>query len=367
MRATNAIDFWRGAALVMIFINHIPGNAFSYFTLRNFAIVDAAELFVFLAGWSLYHATGGVARADTAPRIGFRLVTRAIELYRAHLVTSVMAFALCAGMALATGNALYLDWNGAGPMFQDPPRAIVGLVTLSFQLGYFNILPLYVVLLLVAPVLIVVARVSPVAGLTVSLLVYGLALVTRLIPPAWPAYERWYFNPLSWQLLLVMGYLAARLRETFRRLPKVVTELLPAAATILLFGLVCIRFQLFPDPIDVPEPRMLFLFDKTYLSPARLISIAALVLAFSCTYSWLCHWIGPFDEFLCSLGRNSLAVFSVGSLLSLVGQFIRFSGDGGFLIDLGLVASGIGALGMTAWFVEWRERLPAGLSRQRSS
>ena len=53
MRAENAVDFWRGVALVMIFINHVPGNVFSYYTLRNYAISDAAELFVFLAGWSL--------------------------------------------------------------------------------------------------------------------------------------------------------------------------------------------------------------------------------------------------------------------------------------------------------------------------
>ena len=51
MRAENAVDFWRGVALVMIYINHVPGNVFSYYTLRNYAISDAAELFVFLAGW----------------------------------------------------------------------------------------------------------------------------------------------------------------------------------------------------------------------------------------------------------------------------------------------------------------------------
>ena len=28
MRDPNAIDFWRGVALVTIFVNHIPGNFF---------------------------------------------------------------------------------------------------------------------------------------------------------------------------------------------------------------------------------------------------------------------------------------------------------------------------------------------------
>lgn len=367
MRKTNAVDFWRGLSLIMIFINHIPGNAFAYLTLRNFSIVDSAEVFVLLAGWSLYHATGGVRHPESWQRVGFRLVTRAIELYRAHLVTSVLAFALSALMAFWTSNALFLDWNNAGPMFQDPPNAMVGLVLLTYQLGYFNILPLYVVILLMAPPLVLLARQHPITAMIVSGLFYGLALVTRLSPPAWPESESWFFNPLSWQLLLVTGFVCARTADLSRGLPGTMEMLWPAAWTILLIGLVVTRFQINPDPIAVPEPRLLFLFNKAYLSPARLVTVLAIVIAFCRLYSWLGPRLGPLDEFICSLGRNSLPVFAVGSLLSLVGQFIRFSNGGSFLFDLGLVASGLGLLGMTAWFVEWRDRLPAGLVRERSS
>ena len=52
-RQANAIDFWRGFALVTIFVNHIPGIYFERFTHKNYSISDSAELFVFLAGWSL--------------------------------------------------------------------------------------------------------------------------------------------------------------------------------------------------------------------------------------------------------------------------------------------------------------------------
>lgn len=61
MREANAIDFWRGFALVTIFINHIPGNYYSRFTHGNISDSDSADLFVFLAGWSMRYATG----ADT--------------------------------------------------------------------------------------------------------------------------------------------------------------------------------------------------------------------------------------------------------------------------------------------------------------
>ena len=52
-REPNAVDFWRGFALASIFINHIPGIWYERLTHRNFSISDSAELFVFLAGWSL--------------------------------------------------------------------------------------------------------------------------------------------------------------------------------------------------------------------------------------------------------------------------------------------------------------------------
>ena len=56
MRAPNEIDFWRGFALVTIFINHVPGIYFERFTYRNVSLSDSAELFVFLAGCCIAHS-----------------------------------------------------------------------------------------------------------------------------------------------------------------------------------------------------------------------------------------------------------------------------------------------------------------------
>ncbi|MGT2479265.1 OpgC domain-containing protein [Methylobacterium oryzae CBMB20] len=69
MRDPNAIDFWRGFALITIFINHIPGNTFERYTFSQYGISDAAELFVFLAGWSIGIATRG-ATAIRSRRAG---------------------------------------------------------------------------------------------------------------------------------------------------------------------------------------------------------------------------------------------------------------------------------------------------------
>lgn len=44
------LDMFRGLALLMIFINHVPGTAWENFTSRNFGFSDAAEAFVFMSG-----------------------------------------------------------------------------------------------------------------------------------------------------------------------------------------------------------------------------------------------------------------------------------------------------------------------------
>ena len=62
-RPPNPIDFWRGLALVFIFINHIPGIFYSHFTHAQYSISDSADLFVFLAGWALRYVGEGVGSA----------------------------------------------------------------------------------------------------------------------------------------------------------------------------------------------------------------------------------------------------------------------------------------------------------------
>jgi hypothetical protein len=356
MREANPIDFWRGLALLMIFVDHVPGNAFSSYTLRNFAVSDAAELFVFLAGWSLSHATGSPAASDPATRVTFRLVWRALQLYRAQIVITFLALAILAGTSLLRGNPLYLEWNDAGLAFYDPVHAIPGLALLTYQLGYFNILPLYIVLLLIAPVFIVIARRNVALAVVLSLALYGVALVTGLTLPSWPSQDQWYFNPLSWQLLLVLGFVAAdrvRTSDNFRR---AAAGLRPyAVAAAVAFALVT-WLHLWPDPIHMPEPRLLFLFDKTHLSPARIVSLLAIVLAFQGVHRLIAPALGPVDTWMCKLGRNSLPVFAVGSLLALIGQLVRFASEGDFLVDVAIVVCGFVLSGVTAWFVEWRQQ-----------
>ena len=184
MREPNAIDFWRGLALITIFVNHMPGNLFEPFMYSRYTISDATELFVFLAGWSLALATkrGGVA--DPPGAVIMRVATRTVEVYRAQLVITAIAFAMIAAAALYFDNPLLLEWHGAGAFFGAPIPSIIGWVALTYQLGYFNILPLYVVLLMLAPIFILIARASRWAALAASFALYMACLVYEIAMPS---------------------------------------------------------------------------------------------------------------------------------------------------------------------------------------
>src|SRR4030095_6200498 len=59
-REANAVDFWRGIALITIFVNHIPGNFYGQYTHANYSISDSADLFVFMAGRARAPPGGGI-------------------------------------------------------------------------------------------------------------------------------------------------------------------------------------------------------------------------------------------------------------------------------------------------------------------
>ena len=140
-RQANAVDFWRGFALVSIFVNHIPGIWFERLTHRNFSISDSAELFVFLAGWSLGLLVSSRSAATNSALLVFRLGGRAVTIYAAQILISSIALALLASAAYAFDNPLILEWHNAAAIFQEPALTHIGLVLLSHHLGYFDAPP----------------------------------------------------------------------------------------------------------------------------------------------------------------------------------------------------------------------------------
>jgi hypothetical protein len=370
MRTPNEIDFWRGFALVTIYVNHIPGIYFERFTFRSVSLSDSAELFVFLAGWSMRLSIQDKRLSPS--RLVLRLGGRAVTLYIAQLLITEFAIAMLAGASIYLDAPFLLDWHNASALFREPVEANIGLVMLTHQLGYFNILPLYIVLMATAPLIALVDRYIKPVLLPLSLTIYFLALTFGINIQTWPVEGMWFLDPLAWQLVFVLGFSLADmdgLGAFARRHMKIVKA---AAVPIVCLGAWTAWTHFSPSPIDVPEPKLFFMFDKTFLSPARLIHVLAMVGLFAGTYKYIMPWIPLTARYFSMLGRNSLNVFCVASILSLAGQIIRYAFEGGIVMDGFLIIFGFSIMGCVAWISEWRDRLrekavPLGASLPVSS
>ena len=356
MREPNAVDFWRGLALVTIFVNHIPGVWWEFLTHRNISLSDSAELFVFLAGWSLRRVAEEGGERPPLGGLLLRLSGRAISIYAAQIFLTTLAIALIAAAALALDNPLLLEWNNSAAVFSDPVPAHVGLMLLTHQLGYFDILPLYVVLMLAGPVMVVLDRISPALLIVASLGCYLAVLATGFNLPTWPVDGVWYFNPLAWQIVFVLGFLFARESRTGQPFAAALPRLRWLAWPVVILAAVALRTGWLPDPLQVPEPTLFYVVDKTYLTPLRLGQFLMLVIAMTPLFSPIHRYVPGITEFFSAMGRNSLNVFCVASLLSLAGQIARFIFGSAFLTDTAILAVGVGALRFTAWVSEWRSR-----------
>lgn len=355
MRGPNAVDFWRGFALATIFVNHIPGIIFERVSFREYSLSDSAELFVFLAGVSLRYLVRALHREPLSAAV-YRLAGRALTIYFAQLVITSLAIAITAGAAKALDQPAILQWNNAAAVFEDPVDAHIGLALLRYQLGYFNILPLYVVLMAFAPTIAIIDRLAPRLLLPLSAGLYLYTLATGWNLPTWPVEGSWYFSPFAWQFIFVLGFYLAG-PSGYGRWPEGLKQaLFWLAALQALGGGLATWFDLSPDPALAPRAQLFFLFDKTFLSPPRLIHALALARLFLGAFPHILRATPWLADYLAMLGRNSLEVFCAGSLLSLAGQMARYAFDGRLGIDLAVLLLGLICLGFVAWLTEWRKR-----------
>jgi hypothetical protein len=354
-----AVDFARGLVLVAMTIDHLPGNPLEHFTPRNFALSDSAEAFVFLSGLSVglvYYRRALAGGLAPVARSCFR---RAGRLYGVHVLMTAAALAIFAAAYWLGGfNDALIAPHGRAIVFHQPLRGALGVALLSHQLGYFNILPLYVALMALAPLILAVARFSPTAALVAALGAYVAVKWLGIDLPNWPEPGGWFFNPLAWQLVFTLGVLAGvRWGETPPRRSTILQafclSLCVAGALIVSDG-----FGLLPGLRD--NAYAILDIGKQDLGAARLVNFLALayLLATSPLLGALART--PAGEAVQGLGRRSLPVFTAGSLLCALGQagesLLAASVDDRMAqsLELGYTLASIGALFVLASWLECR-------------
>lgn len=351
------LDMFRGLALVMIFINHVPGNFYENLTSRNFGFSDAAEAFVFMSGLAAGLAySGRFATGPLWPAIA-RVWARARHLYFVHLTITVIALAIFAAAAAWFGLYQVLESNNIAPLFQQPLEVMIGLPLMTHQLGYLNILPLYITLLLATPGIIMLGRRWPVPTLIGSIVMWLLAGQFRLNLPNYPIPGGWFFNPLSWQLLFTIGLLSGMAMKQSQRFVPRLDWLLRLCAGFIVLVVVWMKVPAVGDAgrhvLDffsrLGVPYYMTWFDKTYLALPRLLHALALfyVVGSLPIMRQLAEsrWVAP----LRLMGRQGLAVFATGTVLSLFLQAVKAGITADFWLDTLLIGGGLAGLVLLAY------------------
>src|SRR5258708_5664435 len=200
------LDLLRGVANWAIFLDHIPDNVVNWVTTRNYGFSDAADLFVFISGY-----TASFVYARMMIERGFivgatRLTKRVWQLYVAHIILFVIYIVSISYLALRFGDSEIInEFNVAGLVDHATETLRQGLF-LKFKPVNLDVLPLYIVLMgLFPPVLWMMLR-QPNLTLLASIVLWLAARQFGWNLSAYPA-GTWYFNPYCWQVLFVFGFL----------------------------------------------------------------------------------------------------------------------------------------------------------------
>lgn len=369
------LDMFRGLALVMIFINHVPGTVYELFTNRNFGFSDAAEAFVFMSGLAagLAYSSPFLNRTPLWLAV-VRPWARARQLYFVHLALTVIFLGTFAGAAHFFGLYELLETNNLRMLVRNPLPTLVGLPLLTHQFGYLNILPLYLVLLLVTPGLIVIGLKRPFWLLAGSVLVWFLAGLFRLNFPNYPNSGGWFFNPLSWQLLFVIGLLAGLGMKQGRQMFPPNPIAFAGAALMLVLALLWMKVP----PIGalansgmhwlyrLGAPFHIHSFDKTFVSMPRLVHALCLFYVLASIGAVRQLAASRIAAPLRSMGRQGLAVFSVGTALSLLFQAVKAAIPDNPLTDGIMLGLGLLIMVGLAYILNRTVQMRAGLAREKA-
>jgi hypothetical protein len=353
------LDLFRGIANWAIYLDHIPDNVVNWITTRNYGFSDAADLFVFISG---YTASFVYARMmiDRGFIVGAtRLTKRVWQLYVAHIVLFVIYIVAISYLATRFGVSEIIDeFNVAGLVDHASDTLAQGLI-LKFKPVNLDVLPLYIVLMgFFPPVLWMMLR-QPDLTMIASIVLWLVARQMGWNFAAYPA-GTWYFNPYCWQVLFVFGSWCA-LGGARRSM-----GIIMAPATLyfclayLLFALIMTMAGRFPD-YGTMMPHWLYSAfnpnDKTNLAPYRFLHFVVIVIMVIrfVPKEWPgLEWKG-FDP-LVVCGQQSLAVFCVGVFLSFIGHFTLMLSSGSLLAQILVSAAGIAIMTTVAYYISWSKR-----------
>ena len=275
-----------GIANWFLFLDHIPHNAVSSLTLRNFGFSGATDLFVFVGGYAAATMYGKII-VERGFVVGTtRIFRRLWQLYAAYVVLFVIYVDLIGYVATQTAAPeIIAEFNVTG-FIDHPIRTLIHGLLLRAKPLNLDVLQLFIALMACLPVILFGMLRWPRATVTGSVVLYLAAGVFDWNLSSFPE-GRWYFNPFSWQLLFVLGaWFAlggaeqARLIRSMQKLP----ALRILALLYLLFALVITSTARLPELAQIIPDSVLTTFlpgERQTLAPFRVLHLLSMAFLFT--------------------------------------------------------------------------------------
>jgi hypothetical protein len=363
------LDLFRGLALWLIYIDHVSPDLLTWFTIRNYGFSDAAEIFIFISGFTAALVYGR-ATFEKGIVIGTaRIVRRVWQIYTTHLLLFLLLMAEIAFVTAWSGKQFYMHEMVVEDFFRRPGADMIQALFLRFRPLNMDVLPLYVVLMCALPVVLLLAKWRRDLPLILSIALYIVANRFDLHFSTYPD-GFWSFNPFGWQLLFVFGAWCALGGAT---------RLRPILASPIVFWVavayLCAAFSLtmtwyFPHLESfVPGWLSYWIYpinktDFDVLRFAHFLALAVVGLHFVPP-----NWPGlrsPWAQPLILCGQYSLQIFALGVALSFAGYALLMELDAGVALHFIVGAAGILILYGVARMFTWYKRVTASPPRAKT-
>jgi hypothetical protein len=354
------LDLFRGIALWLIFLDHIPTNIVNWATLRNYGFSDATEIFVFISGYTAAFVYGRAMRERGFVVAAARVLRRTWQIYVAHIFLFAIYLAEISYVAQSFDNPLYGEEMGILDFLKQPDVTIMQALLLKFKPVNMDVLPLYIVLLAFFPPILWLLLRNASLALAASGVLYALMWWFGWNLPAYPS-GSWAFNPFAWQLLFVLGAWCALggAQRLSRWVTSPVTVTLAAIYLLLSFGVVMTWY--FPR-LAFLVPRVvadvIYPIDKTNLDILRILhflSLAVIVVKLV-PMGWPGLRARIFrPAIIC--GQHSLEIFCLGVFLSFAAHFVLTEISSRFLVQILCSAVGIALMVAAAELLTWYKNL----------
>jgi hypothetical protein len=356
--------------LWLIFLDHIPDNIVNLFTLRNYGFSDATEIFIFISGYTAAFVYGRAMRERGFIVSSARILRRAWQIYVAHIFLFTIFMAEIAYVAATFSNPLYAEEMNILGFLKQPDVAIFQALLLKFKPVNMDVLPLYIVLLLLFPPVLRVLLWQPAYALAGAAIVYVLALHFHVNLPAYPN-GVWFFNPFAWQLLFVFGAWCAvggaqRLSGLLRS--RIVFATAIAYLLFALFITLTWHFEQLAALVPAWLSAMIYPIDKTNLDVLRFahfLALAAITVRFVPRDWAALQW--PLLQPAIRCGQHSLEIFCQGVFLAFAGQFVISEWSGGPLVQTAISVAGILIMIATASLLSWYKAIEGRTRQQRKA